>query len=142
MEGAAQEKDERDENSGPTTPRERGEVRSCTAAGDGEYVLEGKDPDDRTAIRLVVDEALWGKAGERVVVGRNDRKAHLCIRNRSVSGEHLSLLRNGAKFMIEDRGSSNGTSINGKKLVPYAPMAIEDGDLLQVGDVTLRFKRA
>jgi S1-C subfamily serine protease len=107
----------------------------------GECVLEGKDPEDGSAIRLVASEALWEKTGDRVLIGRSAKQAHLCLRNRSVSGQHLSLMRLDSKFMIEDRDSSNGTSINGKKLVPFAPMAIADGDLLKVGDVVLRFRK-
>ena len=110
-----------------------------TVSSSGAFVLEGKDPDDRSQIRLAADESVWLKAGERIVIGRG-KQSHLCIRNKSVSGQHFSVLRHESKFLIEDRDSSNGTSINGKKLVPFAPMAIEDGDLLQVGDVLLRFR--
>lgn len=130
-----------DENSAITTPPERakfqqGSVTSATAG----CVFEGKDPDDHSTIRLSVDDMLWSKAGERILIGRSARQSHLCLRNKSVSGQHLSLLRHGSRFLIEDRESSNGTSINGKKLVPFAPVPIDDGDLLQVGDVLLRFK--
>ena len=57
-----------------------------------------------------------------------------------MSGEHLSILRRDGGLLIEDCGSSNGTSVNGKKLLPYAPMPLGDKDLLQVGDVLLRFR--
>ena len=90
---------------------------------------------------LSVDEALMDKAKGRVIIGRSEKHAHLCIKNKSVSGEHLALIRRDSQFMVEDRESSNGTSLNGRKLVPYAPMRIEDGDLLLAGDVLLRFKR-
>ena len=106
------------------------------------YVLEGENPEDHSRIKLNVDEALWEKAKDRVVVGRSEKQAHLCIRNKSVSGQHFSLIRRNSQFLVEDRDSSNGTSINGKKLVPHAPMPVEDGDLVLAGDVLLRFKRA
>jgi len=133
-------------NSEITTPpenvhfRKSAEPEAAGAVIPGGYTLEGKDPDDKSAIRLVVDEALWAKAGERIIIGRCATKAHLCIRNQSVSGEHLSILRRDGGLLIEDCGSSNGTSVNGKKLLPYAPMPLGDKDLLQVGDVLLRFR--
>lgn len=103
-------------------------------------ILEGENPEDRSHIRLVVGESLLREAKERVIVGRSDKKAHLCIRNGSVSGQHLSLLRYKGQFQIEDRESSNGTRINGRRLVPFAPTPIADGDRLELGDVELRFQ--
>jgi hypothetical protein len=127
-------------NSVPTAPPEKLHFEHGTVSSSGAFVLEGKDPEDRSQIRLAADETVWRKAGERILIGRSGKQSHLCIKNKSVSGTHLSVLRHDARFLVEDRDSSNGTSINGKKLVPFAPMPIEDGDLLQVGDVLLRFR--
>ena len=115
-------------------------VTEAVSGGSDGFTLEGKDPDDKSAIRLVVDEALWEKAGGKIIIGRSAKRAHLCIHNQSVSGEHLSLIRRGNGLLIEDCGSSNGTSVNGKKLLAYAPVPLGDKDLLQVGDVLLRFR--
>lgn len=105
------------------------------------YVLEGKDPDDQSPIRLEFGPGAWREVGGRIVLGRNGKLAHLCLRNKSVSGQHLYLMRRDGKVMVEDRESSNGTILNGRKLLPYAPAAIEEGDTLQVGDVVLHFHR-
>lgn len=111
------------------------------AAEPANYIFEGEDPEDHSRVRLAVDEALLEKLKNRVIIGRSDKKANLCIKNKSISGEHLTLIRRDGGFMIEDRESSNGTSVNGKKLVPHAPVPVADGDLVLAGDVLLRFRK-
>lgn len=111
------------------------------AAEPANYIFEGEDPEDHSRVRLAVDEALLEKFKNRVIIGRSDKKANLCIKNKSISGEHLTLIRRDGEFMIEDRESSNGTSVNGKKLVPHAPVPVADGDLVLAGDVLLRFRK-
>jgi pSer/pThr/pTyr-binding forkhead associated (FHA) protein len=44
------------------------------------------------------------------------------------------------KVLVEDLGSINGTFINGKKLVPYLPETLSDGDLLQLGKLPVEIR--
>jgi pSer/pThr/pTyr-binding forkhead associated (FHA) protein len=44
--------------------------------------------------------------------------------------------------MVTDLNSTNATRINGKRLEPDKPTAINDGDTLQFGKVTSTFKKA
>lgn len=105
------------------------------------YTLEGENPEDRSRIRLILDETVFRESKDRVIIGRSEKKAHLRIPNKSISSDHFSLIRRNSRLLVEDRGSSNGTSLNGKKLLPHAPLPIENGDLLLVGDVLLRLKQ-
>jgi hypothetical protein len=50
-----------------------------------------------------------------------------------VSREHARIFRRGTFIGIEDLGSTNGTVLNGKRLAPYLPERLRDGDQLQLG---------
>jgi pSer/pThr/pTyr-binding forkhead associated (FHA) protein len=55
-----------------------------------------------------------------------------------VSRWHARITRRGGEILIEDRGSINGTFLNGKRLTPYSPEALKSGDELTLGDLVLR----
>jgi len=42
--------------------------------------------------------------------------------------------------IIEDQDSINGTFINAKKLTPYLPETLKDGDILHLGMVPIEVK--
>jgi pSer/pThr/pTyr-binding forkhead associated (FHA) protein len=54
-----------------------------------------------------------------------------------VSRRHCKIWQGGGKHLVEDLGSANGTFLNGKRLTPYLPHPLEDGDDLQLGHVRL-----
>lgn len=60
--------------------------------------------------------------------------------DRTVSRRHARILKQGNKVVIEDMNSVNGTFVNGKKLDPYLPEALRDGDLLRLGRVPIKIK--
>ncbi len=55
-----------------------------------------------------------------------------------VSRRHCKIYQRGGTYFIEDVGSSNGTFLNGKRLTPHKPQAIQKGDVLQLGGVKLK----
>lgn len=61
---------------------------------------------------------------------------------KGVSRRHARILKREGTVVVEDLGSINGTFINGKRLAPYLPENLSDGDSLQIGrlliDVQLR----
>jgi pSer/pThr/pTyr-binding forkhead associated (FHA) protein len=61
---------------------------------------------------------------------------------KGVSRRHARILKREGTVVVEDLGSINGTFINGKRLAPYLPETLSDGDSLQLGrlliDVHLR----
>jgi CRP-like cAMP-binding protein len=60
---------------------------------------------------------------------------------RSVSRRHARIVRNGDGYnLVEEIGALNGTFVNGTKLSPGQPHAIEDGDTLGLGMVKLVFR--
>ena len=57
-----------------------------------------------------------------------------------VSRRHAGIFKQGAAVVVEDLGSINGTFINGKRLDPYIPEPLADGDLLQLGRLLIKVK--
>ena len=58
--------------------------------------------------------------------------------DKGVSRYHAKITRRGREVFIEDLGSMNGTFVNRKKLIPYLPEALRNGDQLQLGKLMLR----
>lgn len=61
-----------------------------------------------------------------------------------ISRRHARIWRNGARFVLEDLGSSNGTLIDGAannllRLTPHTPHPLTNGDKIKIGDTTLHF---
>jgi pSer/pThr/pTyr-binding forkhead associated (FHA) protein len=56
-----------------------------------------------------------------------------------VSARHARLFRAAGGYRIEDLGSTNGTRLGGRRLVPHAPLAIAIGETLELGGVEVRF---
>jgi pSer/pThr/pTyr-binding forkhead associated (FHA) protein len=57
------------------------------------------------------------------------------LRDPSVSKLHAHFARRGAAWQLIDRGSANGTSMNGRKLDAGAPVYIEPGAKIVFGAV-------
>jgi len=69
-----------------------------------------------------------------MVVGRG-RGADLLITEPTISRAHAAIGFDGEEFFVEDLGSTNGTSVNGKRK-PKA--ALNSGDEIQLGKLRLR----
>jgi len=72
--------------------------------------------------RLVVDVDLTGEDGQAYGISRRHARAHFS---------------NGS-YLLEDLESLNGTYLNGRKLRPYLPEVIHDGDEIRLGSLALR----
>ncbi|CAN5730344.1 FHA domain-containing protein [soil metagenome] len=72
-------------------------------------------------------------------IGR-DVNNSIVIDDSFVSAEHTLLTFRGRAWYVEDRGSTNGTWLNGQRVDGLLPMGY--GDEIQVGQVRLRLERA
>jgi len=69
-------------------------------------------------------------------VGRNNDN-DLCIDDLTVSGRHAQIVTVFGSTYVEDLGSTNGTSVNGKKVRTHT---LHNGDVLTIGHYQLLFQ--
>lgn len=74
--------------------------------------------------------------GVRSVLGR-DPGCDIRLDDPYVSGTHAVLSRSGQYLVLEDLGSANGTRVNNQPL--HAPRTLQAGDVLTLGNVSIRF---
>jgi two-component system response regulator AtoC len=95
-------------------------------------VLEVRTPAGRSEVRLP-------DAGE-VLIGRS-KSCTVRIDDKSISREHLRL-RIGDELTIEDLGARNGTFVEGQPLPPGRTIELSLGDVVELGNVVIRVRRA
>ncbi|MDO5295805.1 MAG: FHA domain-containing protein [bacterium] len=99
---------------------------------------------EEAALRANAYGALEAKSGqpvfyiarESISIGRsidNDISLEAVKGGRSVSRQHARLLRQSEGVFVEDLGSSNGTYVNGKKLLPEVQTQLYDNDEIRFG---------
>ncbi len=62
----------------------------------------------------------------------------LVITSKRISREHAQVRRDGWRMMLEDLGSTNGTFLNGQRVL--TPITLQDQDRIKIGDVVLIFR--
>ncbi|MBN1679572.1 MAG: FHA domain-containing protein [Anaerolineae bacterium] len=62
---------------------------------------------------------------------------HLNAHQHGVSREHCKLQRNDNRLIITDLGSTNGTYLNGKALIPFQDHIVAHGDEFIIGTLHL-----
>lgn len=146
-------KDAYDEN---TNPRSNEEASDSTMSFSGDFIIrldnekrhEGVTADEVEAIKalpsgsalLVVRRG--PNAGARFLldsdsssVGRHPH-AEILLDDVTVSRKHAQFRRKGTTFSVRDRGSLNGTYLNGQRI---DEAVLSDGDEVQVGKYRLTF---
>ena len=87
--------------------------------------------------RLLSGEHEWVLADGSNLIGR-DRDCTIRIDSATLSRHHARITVMNGEVTVEDLGSKNGTHVNGRRV--DQPVALEDGDELQVGSVTMVFR--
>jgi two-component system cell cycle response regulator len=100
-------------------------------------------PADRTrGVLMVIGSTQTGRVlslalGPSVTIGRSSKATHR-VDEPSVSGIHVRVIRSGVDYILADEQATNGTFVNGDRLVE--PTRLQDGDRIQLGPVVvLRF---
>jgi len=75
---------------------------------------------------------------DQMVIGR-DPSADLCIADQSISRRHAQVTRTDQGVTLEDLGSSNGTSVNGKKLEAGNVVTLAKEDLIKLGNSIVKY---
>ena len=73
----------------------------------------------------------FGLEGDQLFIGRDAAHA-VSINDAEVSRKHARLTFQGGKYVIEDLGSTNGTFVNGQRLV--SPAVLKPGDVVSLGE--------
>jgi hypothetical protein len=90
--------------------------------------------------------------GKNILIGRVDQASGIVSKvlgvdltdlenpeEPSVSRRHAQVLLRDDDYLIQDLGSTNGTSVNRRLLPPGTRIALQHGDEIQIGDITLFF---
>lgn len=72
---------------------------------------------------------------ERMTIGRRPSN-DIHIDNLAVSGEHAAINTIGNDSFLEDLGSTNGTTVNGKPITKYV---LQHGDMIELGKYQLKY---
>ncbi|MDF2875452.1 MAG: type secretion system domain protein [Sporomusa sp.] len=75
---------------------------------------------------------------ESLAIGRSQDN-DLIINDTIVSHEHACISKSKQTYLIADLHSTNGTLLNGQRIEEETALA--DGDVIQIGAVTLKFER-
>ncbi len=98
--------------------------------------LEGADSaGQKFGIDVALDKLMALPAG--MTIGRAAEQCELVVGHATVSRRQARLSLSGEALQIEDLGSTNGTSVNGTALVKGAPVALQVGSKVRLGDVEL-----
>jgi serine phosphatase RsbU (regulator of sigma subunit) len=68
--------------------------------------------------------------------------ADICLSAKAVSRQHARILARDGAYEIEDLESSNGTLLNGRRLLPHQPEPITERDTVQIGPYVLALRPA
>jgi DNA-binding NtrC family response regulator len=101
-------------------------------------VLEGQRP-TAGGLRCAlggVDEVRLGRTDERVAE-HDGARLTIGLPDPKVSATHARIVRTGEGFRIEDAGSTNGTWVNGERVVRRE---LADGDFVEIGRSILRLR--
>lgn len=62
----------------------------------------------------------------------------LVLKHTFVSSRHGRVLRRGGELLVEDMGSTNGTTVNGQPLTPMVPQPLKPTDAIEIETVVIR----
>lgn len=75
----------------------------------------------------------------RITIGRG-RGADVRLPHRAVSIRHATIEHGGTGYVIVDHGTTNGTAVEGNRIVPGRPKPLRDGDRIDIGGFALVFQ--
>ena len=105
----------------------RGQPQLLTRGGWVHYLVYSDELGASQRLRLV--------AGAPVRIGRR-APCELILRDSEISGVHCEVLLRGDELVVSDRGSTNGTFVDGRRV--FAHETVPHGGVLQVGRQMLK----
>lgn len=87
------------------------------------YISFLSGPEEGKEIKLSAGEAIVGRSDDCTVT----------VKHVDISRKHLKIVVDQNRIHIQDLGSSNGTFVNGTRLVPNSPSRVEPSDKITLG---------
>ncbi len=88
---------------------------------------------------VVISDEMKGQVFElenaKVTVGRLQDN-QICFDNNAISGHHAELIQKGHDYVVHDLNSTNGTRVNGQRVVETR---LHHGDMVNFGHVQLQY---
>lgn len=115
----------------------------------GNLGVQVRPPSVRLYIGKESDQNIEVTLDKKLIIGRSDPTRQVFPEidlapygalEKGVSRRHARLSSRRGLIMIEDLASINGTYLNGKRLTPYLPEVVHDGDQLQIGSLPIRIE--
>lgn len=109
----------------------------------------GLPPVVRLYISGEPDQSIEVALDKKLIIGRSDPTSRVFPEidlascgglEKGVSRRHARLSSHRGLILIEDLASINGTYLNGRRLTPYLPEVVRDGDHLQIGSLPIRIE--
>lgn len=98
--------------------------------------FEGTDSSkQRHSFEVTLDKLMNRSGG--MVIGRASDQCDLVVAHPTVSRRHAKLSLAGDALLLEDLGSTNGTSLDGKALRQTEPVTLRAGTKVRLGDVDM-----
>jgi hypothetical protein len=126
------------EDDAPPAPAEQtGRTMVYSAAGRVAGPLEERARTQHKTALLLLDgkRRLVGPAG--VTLGRSSR-CDVVLDDANVSRQHAELRPRGGSWVLTDLGSTNGSSVNGRRI--DAPTVVKPGDEIELGTSAMTFE--
>jgi hypothetical protein len=121
----------------PAAAAESGRTMIYSTADRVAEPLERRARDRLQTALLLLDgkRLLVGPAG--VTLGRS-RQCDVVLNDPNVSRQHAEIRPRGGSWVLSDLGSTNGSSLNGRRI--EGPEVIKAGDEIEIGTSTIRFE--
>jgi hypothetical protein len=126
-----------EEEAAPEAEPESGRTMIYSTANRVAEPLEQRARDRHETALLLVDgkRMVVGPAG--ITIGRS-RKCDVVLNDINVSRQHAEIRPRGGSWVLSDLGSTNGSSLNGRRI--EGPEVVKAGDEIEIGTSKIRFE--
>jgi hypothetical protein len=122
----------------PSEPAESsGRTMVYSAAGRVAEPLEERARTSRERALLILDGRRLVVGSEGAKLGRS-RKCDIVLDDANVSREHAEIRPRGGSWVVTDLGSTNGSSVNGRRI--DSPTVVKPGDEVELGTSSMKFE--
>ncbi len=118
-------------------PEPSGRTMVYSAAGRVAEPLEQRARSQGQTALLLIDGKRLVVGSGGVTIGRSS-KCDVVLDDQNVSREHADLRPRGGSWVLTDLGSTNGSSVNGRRI--DAPTVIKRGDEIELGTSRMQFE--